>query len=61
MAAEDVREFYRRQGRAEERERIISLIENSVRDCKCVTVGITSCRHNWTQADLIALIKGDNK
>lgn len=51
--------LWTRYGAEAERERIIALIENSVRDCKCVTVGITSCRHNWTQTELVELIKGD--
>jgi hypothetical protein len=58
---EHVRENYRAQGRKQEQERIIKLIEGSIRECECASVGMTYCRHNWTQIDLIALIKGENK
>jgi len=50
--AEQVREFYRKQGEERERERIIELLEN---------------QHNFDQIFLdavdqvIALIKGENK
>ena len=47
MAAEDVREFYHRQGRAEEQERIIALLEETA--------------YCGSHDDLIALIKGENK
>ena len=52
---EDVREFYREQGRQEERERIIKLLEGKQLGCPC------GC-HNWMEPwALIALIKGENK
>ena len=51
-----------RAGQDNERERIIKLIEGSIRECECgASVGMTYCRHNWTQTDLIALIKEENK
>lgn len=43
-----------------ERKRIIKLVKGSIRECECGSVGMVYCRHNWTQIDLIALIKGEN-
>lgn len=68
MSAEDVREFYRRQGEARERERIIKLLE----DAQITTVKIPDpvtfepreikVRCEAVRADLlIALIKGENE
>jgi hypothetical protein len=68
MSAESVREFYRRQGEARERERIIKLLE----DAQITTVKIPDpvtfepreikVRCEAVRADLlIALIKGENE
>ncbi len=68
MSAESVREFYRRQGEARQRERIIKLLE----DAQITTVKIPDpvtfepreikVRCEAVRADLlIALIKGENE
>jgi hypothetical protein len=56
MSAESVREFYRRQGEARERERIIELLEKWGEDndrCYC-------CNNDVAAYDLTALIKGES-
>jgi hypothetical protein len=54
-AGEATREFYREQGRKQEQERIIKLLEaqNHISDC-CFQPNCCS-----TKDDLIALIKGE--
>lgn len=55
---EETREFYRQQGRQQERDRIIKLLEaNSEEPCCCYTG--TFGDHEGR--DLIALIKGEQK
>ncbi len=49
------------KGEQAERERIIKLIEDSIRECECVKVGMNYCRHRSTELEIIALIKGENK
>ena len=53
-SAENVREFYRRQGEERERTRIIAIIEE---DSLCIQ-GCGCCLENSLE-DLIALIKGE--
>lgn len=57
-SAENVREFYRKQGEQRERERIIKLLES----IKCIDLDYEAGEQclcgSWTEA--IALIKGEN-
>ena len=60
---EQVREHYRQQGRQEEQERIIKLIEADMEhafgdDGECV---YTNHHREVCNCDIIALIKGENK
>ena len=59
MAAEDVREFYHRQGRAEEQERIIALLEAYIPTF--VDLHPNDEASKYPIEGVIALIKGDNK
>ena len=59
---ETVREFYREQGRAEERERIIKLLEAEMEyalgdDAKCI---YSNHYREVCNCEVIALIKGEN-
>lgn len=57
MSAESVREFYRRQGEARERERIIKLLEQEETE-RLGQGGITEA---LTIHSVIALIKGETE
>ena len=59
-SAENVRNFYRKQGEQAERERIIKLLEEMKQACLSSESQIGN--HNaWTLENAIALIKGENK
>jgi hypothetical protein len=52
---------WRAEGVAEERKRIIELIEDTRNNCGCYEIGMLVCRHTPTIDELINLIKGENK
>lgn len=61
---EQTRDYYREQGRKEEQERIIKLLEASARawsdDC-AAPVDWKHCQNCWQIGSLIASIKGESK
>lgn len=62
-AGEATREYYREQGRQQEQERIIKLLEASAmawsKDC-ALPIDWKHCQNCWEIASLIARIKGEN-
>ena len=60
-SAEQVREFYRRQGEERERERIIKLIEANIMTMTSPLDNSVMRSLRMSPNELIALIKGENK
>lgn len=59
--AENVRNYYRRQGAQSEQERIIKLLEAQIYDSTIKGLSWIPDGSELTKADLIELIKGEQK